>query len=197
MIAVEAEIVRESFPTDFGEFRLMVFRDCAAGKHVYALVKGTPGPEMVPLVRIHSQCTTGDVFHSMRCDCGRQFQEALRLIQASPCGILVYHMQEGRGIGLLNKIRAYELQDGGLDTVEANLELGFAADPRDYTICAAVLRYFGVSKIRLLSHNPHKVAALEAEQIEVCERLPLAVETSPHADRYLRTKSEKLGHYRD
>ena len=196
-VRLEPEIVRESFPTTFGEFRFLAFREPTVHRTVYTLVKGKPGPENTPLVRIHSQCLTGDVFHSMRCDCGQQFREALARIEASECGLLVYHMQEGRGIGLINKIKAYELQDGGLDTVEANLELGFAADPRTYGICAAVLHYFGIARVRLLSNNPHKVASLEAENIEVVERVSLQVESSPHAERYLRTKLEKMGHLMD
>jgi GTP cyclohydrolase II len=147
-----------------------------------------------PLVRIHSQCLTGDVFHSLRCDCRQQLELALSMIAAQGAGILIYEQQEGRGIGLMAKLQAYELQDSGLDTVEANERLGFKADHRDFTLPGEMLKMLGVSRVRLLSNNPDKVAALENSGVEVVERVPCEVEASAHAKEYLKTKKEKLGH---
>lgn len=147
-----------------------------------------------PLVRIHSQCLTGDVFHSLRCDCRSQLELALDQIVKEKRGLLIYEHQEGRGIGLMNKIRAYELQDGGLDTVEANESLGFDADLRDYALPAAILNYFGVKQVRLLSNNPDKVSALENAGIEVTERAPIIVPPLATTADYLRTKRDKMGH---
>ena len=147
-----------------------------------------------PLVRIHSQCLTGDVFRSLRCDCGRQLELALEKIASENRGLLIYDPQEGRGIGLINKLMAYQLQDDGADTVEANEKLGFKADQRDYEDSVAVMRYFGLEQVRFLSNNPEKVAALEACGIEVVKRIPCEVTLSDQAADYLRTKKEKLGH---
>ena len=147
-----------------------------------------------PLVRVHSQCLTGDVFGSLRCDCRQQLEMALAMIAAAGAGVLVYENQEGRGIGLMAKLQAYELQDQGLDTVEANLQLGFAADQRGYELPAAVLRALGISECRLLSNNPDKVAALERAGVAVVERVPCEAEPHTHAENYLKTKKEKLGH---
>ncbi len=147
-----------------------------------------------PLVRIHSQCLTGDVFGSLRCDCRQQLELALELIASEGAGILIYEQQEGRGIGLMPKLQAYELQDSGLDTVEANERLGFKADHREFGLPAEILKALGVGKVRLLSNNPDKVAALEGAGIEVVERVPCEVTPSVHAEEYLRTKREKLGH---
>lgn len=147
-----------------------------------------------PLVRVHSQCLTGDVFHSLRCDCRQQLEMALGTIRDSGAGILIYEQQEGRGIGLMAKLQAYELQDSGLDTVEANERLGFKADHRDFALPAEMLKALGVTKVRLLSNNPEKVEALERAGVEVVERVPCEVEPSPHAEEYLKTKREKLGH---
>jgi len=156
---------------------------------------GDPSPAQGPLlVRIHSQCLTGDVFHSLRCDCRSQLELALDQIVAEGRGLLIYEHQEGRGIGLLNKLRAYELQDGGLDTVEANEKLGFKADLRDYALPAAILQYFGVKEVRLLSNNPDKVAALESAGIRVVERAPLVAPPLETTAEYLKTKRDKLGH---
>jgi GTP cyclohydrolase II len=156
---------------------------------------GDPSPARGPLlVRIHSECLTGDVFHSLRCDCRSQLELALDQIVAEGRGLLIYEHQEGRGIGLLNKLRAYELQDGGLDTVEANERLGFEADLRDYALPAAILQYFGVKEVRLLSNNPDKVAALESAGIRVVERAPLVVPPLETTAEYLKTKRDKLGH---
>lgn len=147
-----------------------------------------------PLVRIHSQCLTGDVFGSLRCDCRQQLEMALTMITGEGSGILLYEQQEGRGIGLMPKLQAYELQDSGLDTVEANEKLGFKADCREFTLPAEMLMALGVKKVRLLSNNPDKVAALERAGIEVVERVPCEVKASIHAEEYLRTKKEKMGH---
>ncbi len=148
----------------------------------------------VPLVRVHSQCLTGDVFHSLRCDCRQQLEMALSMIREEGAGILIYEQQEGRGIGLMAKLQAYELQDSGLDTVEANERLGFKADQRDFALPGEMLKTLGVTRVRLLSNNPDKVEALRRSGIEVVERLPCEVTPSPHAEEYLKTKKEKLGH---
>src|SRR5208282_2520199 len=147
-----------------------------------------------PLVRVHSQCLTGDVFHSLRCDCRQQLEMALSMIRDEGAGILIYEQQEGRGIGLMAKLQAYELQDSGLDTVEANERLGFKADHRDFTLPGEILKAFGVTGVRLLSNNPDKVEALERAGVRVVERVPCEVTPSPHAEEYLKTKKEKLGH---
>ncbi|HEU5334932.1 MAG TPA: GTP cyclohydrolase II, partial [Terriglobales bacterium] len=147
-----------------------------------------------PLVRIHSQCLTGDVFGSLRCDCRQQLEMALSMIASAGAGVLVYEQQEGRGIGLMAKLRAYELQDSGLDTVEANEKLGFKADQREFALPAEILKQLGLAQVRLLSNNPDKVAALESSGIKVVERVPCEVEPSAHAQNYLKTKKEKLGH---
>ena len=148
----------------------------------------------VPLVRIHSQCLTGDVFHSLRCDCRQQLELALSMIADEGTGIVIYEQQEGRGIGLIAKLQAYELQDSGLDTVEANERLGFKADHRDFTLPGEILKALGVTRVRLLSNNPEKVEALERSGVRVVERVPCEVTPSPHAEEYLKTKKEKLGH---
>ncbi len=147
-----------------------------------------------PLVRVHSQCLTGDVFHSLRCDCRQQLELALSMIRDAGAGILIYEQQEGRGIGLMAKLQAYELQDSGLDTVEANERLGFKADQRDFVLPGQILKALGVSKVRLLSNNPEKVEALERAGVEVVQRVPCEVEPSSYAEEYLKTKKEKLGH---
>lgn len=191
------KIAEANFPTRFGEFRIFGFEGVRENEIEEALgIKlGDPSPELGPLlVRIHSQCLTGDVFHSLRCDCRSQLELALDQIVAEGRGLLIYERQEGRGIGLLNKLRAYELQDGGLDTVEANEKLGFKADLRDYALPAAILRYFGVKEVRLLSNNPDKVAALESAGIRVVERAPLVVPPLETTAEYLKTKRDKLGH---
>ena len=185
------------FPTRFGGFRIYGFEGVRETEieEALALKLGdldlSLGP---PLVRIHSQCLTGDVFHSLRCDCRSQLELALDQIVAEQRGLLIYEHQEGRGIGLLNKLRAYELQDEGLDTVQANEQLGFEADLRDYALPAAILQYFGVTAVRLLSNNPDKVAALENAGIKVAERAPIVVPPLETTAEYLKTKKEKLGH---
>ena len=191
------KIAEANFPTRFGEFRIFGFEGVREDEteEALGLKLGDPSPELGPLlVRIHSQCLTGDVFHSLRCDCRSQLELALDQIAAEGRGLLIYEHQEGRGIGLLNKLRAYELQDGGLDTVEANEKLGFKADLRDYALPAAILGYFGVKEVRLLSNNPDKVAALESAGIRVVERAPLVVPPLETTAEYLKTKRDKLGH---
>jgi GTP cyclohydrolase II len=192
-------IASADFPTRWGKFRIYGFRGEAEtdGKRqieeAVALVMGdvqtTP-----PLVRVHSQCLTGDVFHSLRCDCRQQLELALGMIRDEGAGILIYEQQEGRGIGLMAKLQAYELQDLGLDTVEANERLGFKADQRDFALPGQMLKALGVTRVRLLSNNPEKVEALQRAGVEVVERVPCEVEASPHAEEYLKTKKEKLGH---
>ena len=191
------KIAEADFPTRFGHFRIFGFEGLRHGDTEEAVVltlgdlSAKLGP---PLVRVHSQCLTGDVFHSLRCDCRSQLELALDQIAKEGRGILIYEHQEGRGIGLMNKLRAYELQDQGLDTVEANERLGFAADLRDYALPASILSYFGVQEVRLLSNNPNKVAALERAGIRVAERAPIIAPPLATTAEYLKTKREKLGH---
>jgi GTP cyclohydrolase II len=191
------QLASADFPTRWGKFRIYGFRlnPVANGKpeEAVALVMGDVHASP-PLVRIHSQCLTGDVFGSLRCDCRQQLEMALSMIAEEGVGILIYEQQEGRGIGLMPKLQAYELQDSGLDTVEANEKLGFKADHREFALPAEMLKSLGVEKVRLLSNNPDKVAALERAGIEVVERVPCEVEPSEHAEEYLRTKKEKMGH---
>jgi len=184
-------------PTRFGEFEIFGFENEVDGEEAAALIKGKIQKNLAALVRIHSQCFTGDTLHSLKCDCGEQLEKALAKIEAEGSGILIYQMQEGRGIGLLNKLYAYELQDRGVDTVEANLQLGFEADQRSYSFCAQILKYFGVTKIRLMSNNPDKIQGLSSEGIEIVERVPLIVKASSLSRNYLKTKKEKLGHLLD
>jgi GTP cyclohydrolase II len=196
--SVSAELVAEAaLPSRYGDFRVLGFRGMQQGREheIIVLTLGefaAAGP--APLVRIHSQCLTGEIFGSLRCDCGPQLEMALRMIAEDGRGLLIYDPQEGRGIGLLNKIRAYELQDHGADTVEANEALGFAADQRDYGLAVAVLAALGVSKVRLLSNNPDKLRALEQAGVAVEARIPCEPEPNDRAAGYLRTKKEKLGH---
>jgi 3,4-dihydroxy 2-butanone 4-phosphate synthase / GTP cyclohydrolase II len=184
-------------PTEFGEFRIYAFCDLDTGEEAVALVMGSPSPDKVSLVRIHSQCLTGDVFCSKRCDCGEQLNAAMDLIAEDKTGVLVYQQKEGRGIGLVNKIHAYELQDQGLDTVAANIALGFEADLRDYLMPAEILKYLGATRINLLSNNPEKVQGLEQEGIIIENRIPLEIIPNSMSRSYLRVKKEKLGHLLD
>jgi len=181
-------------PTGYGEFTAVAFRETLTDKHHLALVKGEVDGMPDVLVRVHSECLTGDVFHSLRCDCGEQLDQALLQIGREDRGVLLYMAQEGRGIGLLNKLRAYELQETGLDTVEANLELGFPADARDWGIGNQILADLGLSTIRILTNNPKKISGLEGFGLAVVEQVP--IETPPHAEnrRYLAVKRQKLGH---
>jgi GTP cyclohydrolase II len=191
------KVAEADFPSRFGHFRIFGFEGVRPSETEEAVVLklGDLSPELgPPLVRIHSECLTGDVFHSLRCDCRSQLEMSLDRIVAEERGVLIYEHQEGRGIGLLNKLRAYELQDGGLDTVEANERLGFDADHRDYALPAAILRYFEVWEVRLLSNNPDKVAALENGGIRVVERTPLVAPPIDTTTEYMRTKREKMGH---
>jgi 3,4-dihydroxy 2-butanone 4-phosphate synthase/GTP cyclohydrolase II len=181
-------------PTTYGDFTAVAFRETMTGKRHVALIKGTVEDEENVLVRVHSECLTGDVFHSLRCDCGEQLDEALRRIASEPRGVLLYMAQEGRGIGLLNKLRAYELQENGLDTVEANVELGFAPDMRDYGIGNQILADLGLTTIRLLTNNPKKITGIEGFGLEVVEQVPIEVRPTPENARYLATKRDKLGH---
>jgi 3,4-dihydroxy 2-butanone 4-phosphate synthase / GTP cyclohydrolase II len=183
-----------TLPTAYGDFTAIAFRETLTGKHHVALVKGEVDGQEKVLVRVHSECLTGDVFHSLRCDCGEQLEQALRRIAGEERGVLLYMAQEGRGIGLLNKLRAYELQENGLDTVEANLELGFQPDMRDYGIGNQILADLGLSTIRILTNNPKKITGIEGYGLEVVEQV--AIETEPTAQnaRYLATKRDKLGH---
>lgn len=188
------KIAETSLPTPFGTFRISGFSSSDNSDSALALVMGDPQKADAPLVRIHSQCLTGDVFGSGRCDCGEQLRFALRLIAESGIGILIYQLQEGRGIGLMNKLLAYELQDSGHDTVEANHHLGFEADHRNYSLCAEILAHLGARRVRLMSNNPKKFEALETGGIEILERVPIEIAPSDRTAKYLRTKKAKLGH---
>ena len=193
-------VSRAEFPTEYGQFMILGIEGpkklslTGMPDSAVALQRGKIQSGDAPLVRIHSQCLTGDVFHSKRCDCRAQLEMALRETARAKSGIVLYLPQEGRGIGLMNKLKAYELQDRGMDTVEANRELGFEADHRDYRFCAKALEAMGVKKVKLLSNNPDKVAQLERAGIRVVERVPCQPRTSRHSRAYLRTKKEKLGH---
>ncbi len=192
-------VASADFPTRWGKFRIYGFRAESGSdgnrrvEEAVALVMGDV-QSAPPLVRVHSQCLTGDVFHSLRCDCRQQLEMGLSMIRELGTGILIYEQQEGRGIGLMAKLQAYELQDAGLDTVEANERLGFKADQRDFALPGEILKALGVSRVRLLSNNPNKVDSLQRAGVEVVERVPCEVKASPHAEEYLKTKREKLGH---
>ncbi|GGD69574.1 bifunctional 3,4-dihydroxy-2-butanone-4-phosphate synthase/GTP cyclohydrolase II [Paenibacillus nasutitermitis] len=181
-------------PTDFGVFRAVAYTNEVDNKEHVALVKGDIDPESPTLVRVHSECLTGDVFHSHRCDCGPQLEAALRQIDEAGSGVLLYMRQEGRGIGLINKLKAYELQEQGFDTVDANIKLGFAPDLREYGIGAQILKDLGIRKMRLLTNNPRKIKGLEGYGIEVVERVPIQMVSNKDNEKYLQTKKSKLGH---
>ena len=193
-------LARAKFPTQYGQFTIFGIEGAeelkltGSAESAVVLQHGKIRRGDAPLVRIHSQCLTGDVFHSQRCDCRAQLEMALRETAKARCGIVLYLPQEGRGIGLMNKLKAYELQDRGMDTVDANRKLGFEADHRDYKFCADALKVLGVKRVRLLSNNPDKVAQLERGGIRVIERVPCRPRTSRHSKAYLQTKREKLGH---
>jgi 3,4-dihydroxy 2-butanone 4-phosphate synthase / GTP cyclohydrolase II len=192
--ALVHRVASASLPTAQGEFRVIAFESPMDGETHVALVRGEIGDGENVLVRVHSKCLTGDVFHSARCDCGPQLDAAMERIAREGRGVLLYLNQEGRGIGLANKIRAYELQDQGYDTVEANERLGFKADQRDYGIGVQILKDLGIRSMRLLSNNPRKLVGLEGYGLSVAEWIPLEIPASEHTQRYLRTKKEKLGH---
>ena len=181
-------------PTDYGEFDLHLYRSRLDGQHHLALVRGEVAGKQNVLVRVHSECLTGDVFGSRRCDCGPQLHQAMRQVSEAGCGVIVYMRQEGRGIGLPAKIKAYKLQEGGLDTVEANLKLGYPMDLREYGLGAQILTDLGLRTIRLLTNNPKKLVGLEGYGLEIVEQVPIRVPPNPHNARYLKTKREKMGH---
>ena len=192
------KMAEADFPTRFGHFRVMGFKGHFGDRveEAAVLVMG-PLDGVPPLVRIHSQCLTGDVFQSLRCDCRSQLELSLRMIGEAGRGVLLYEMQEGRGIGLMNKLRAYALQDEGADTVEANEQLGFEADLRNYELPGAILRSLGLESVRLLSNNPDKIEALERAGVKVAERVPCIIPAHESTEDYLRTKKEKMGHLLD
>jgi len=187
-------VAEAQLPTEFGDFTLKVFANTVDGKEHVALVKGTWDEHEAVLVRVHSECLTGDIFHSLRCDCGPQLNAALAMIQQAEKGVLLYMRQEGRGIGLVNKVKAYSLQEQGLDTVEANVQLGFQPDPRDYGIGAQILASLGVRKMKLITNNPTKRVGLESYGLEVIERVPIEMQPNPVNREYLETKKVKMGH---
>ena len=193
--AVTVEKVAEAkLPTQFGDFMIVGYRSTTSNEEFVVLYKGEMDGEVPTLVRIHSQCLTGDVFASIKCDCGPQLHKAMEMIESEGRGAIVYQQQEGRGIGILNKIRAYALQDQGADTVEANARLGFAIDARDYQQCAEILFDLGLCKVKVISNNPDKLAALERAGLNIVDRIPIEVEAEEPAAHYLRTKKEKMGH---
>jgi 3,4-dihydroxy 2-butanone 4-phosphate synthase / GTP cyclohydrolase II len=187
-------VVQTALPTGFGVFDVVGYRSLVDDKHHVALVKGEVSGRTDVLVRVHSECLTGDVFHSLRCDCGQQLESALAMIEQEGCGVLLYLAQEGRGIGLLNKLRAYKLQEEGFDTVDANLQLGLPADLRDYGIGAQILVDLGLSTIRILTNNPKKIRGLEGYGLRVTAQIPIEHEANPHNENYLRAKAERMGH---
>ncbi len=185
---------RVRLPTERGDFEFIPFRQTSNGLEHAALVKGSWTKDEPVMVRLHSSCFTGDIFGSMRCDCGPQLHRAMEMVEASGKGVVIYLSQEGRGIGLLNKIKAYRLQDEGMDTVQANLQLGFGEDERDYGVGASIMRDLGLGKVRLISNNPVKRAGLEGYGIQIVETIPLIIESNPHNKFYLETKANKMGH---
>ena len=191
------QVATAKLPTMFGEFRIAGYRSLVSDEEFVAIFKGELDGETPTLVRIHSQCLTGDVFGSIKCDCGPQLHKALEMIESEGRGAIVYQQQEGRGIGIINKIRAYALQDEGSDTVEANEKLGFEVDARDYQQCAEILFDLGLCKVRVISNNPDKLAALEHAGLRIVERIPIEIDAEQPAAHYLRTKKEKMGHLID
>ncbi len=196
-LTAETLIHREiavKMPTEWGDFDMIAYTQLDTGEHHLALVKGSWEPDEPVLVRVHSSCVTGDIFGSCRCDCGPQLHKAMEMISREGKGVIVYMNQEGRGIGLINKLKAYHLQENGLDTVEANIKLGFKMDQRDYGIGAQILRSLGVSKMRLMSNNPKKRAGLVGYGLEVVENVPIEIKPNPHNEAYLKTKRDKMDH---
>ena len=188
------EIVSVDMPTLYGHFKLVAFQEKNSSNEHLALVKGSWKPEDPVMVRVHSSCFTGDILASMRCDCGEQLHKAMEMVEKEGTGVILYMNQEGRGIGLLNKLKAYRLQEQGMDTVEANLHLGFQTDQRDYGVGAQILRHLGVTKLRLLTNNPKKRVGLIGYGLEIVDNISLRVEPNPHNKKYLQTKRDKLGH---
>ncbi len=188
------EIVRVNMPTKYGDFKLVAFREKNSSNEHLALIKGEWDKDEPVLTRVHSSCFTGDILGSLRCDCGEQLHKAMEMVQAEGKGVILYMNQEGRGIGLLNKLKAYRLQEEGMDTVEANLHLGFQMDQRDYGVGAQILRSLGICKLKLMSNNPRKRVGLIGYGLEVVEAIPIRVAPNPHNEKYLQTKRDKLGH---
>lgn len=187
-------VATANLPTKRGDFRIAGYRSLTSDEEFVVLFKGEMRPDIPTLVRIHSQCLTGDVFGSIKCDCGPQLHRTMEMIEAEGRGAIVYQQQEGRGIGIINKIRAYALQDEGADTVEANEKLGFAIDARNYRQCAEILFDLGLCQVKVISNNPDKIQALKAAGLRIIERIPIEIATEAPAAHYLRTKKEKLGH---
>jgi GTP cyclohydrolase II len=187
-------VAEARLPTEWGDFQIAGYRSLISSEEFVVLYKGEMRPDVPTLVRIHSQCLTGDVFGSTKCDCGEQLHRTMQMIEAEGRGAIVYQQQEGRGIGILNKIRAYALQDDGADTVEANERLGLAVDSREYRQCAEVLFDLGLCKVKVISNNPGKLQALEEAGLEIAERVSIEVNSSAPAAKYMRTKKEKMGH---
>lgn len=188
------ELVRVDMPTKHGQFKLVAFKEKITGAEHLALIKGEWDHDEAVLTRVHSSCFTGDILGSFRCDCGEQLQKAMKMVEAEGKGVILYMNQEGRGIGLINKLRAYKLQEEGMDTVEANLHLGFGMDERDYGVGAQILRSLGVTKLKLMSNNPRKRAGLKGYGLEIVDIVPIEVAPNPHNEKYLKTKRDKLGH---
>lgn len=188
------EIVRVDMPTNYGHFKLVAFQEKNSSNEHLALIKGEWAPAEPVLVRVHSSCFTGDILGSLRCDCGEQLHQAMGMVEEEGRGVILYMNQEGRGIGLLNKLKAYRLQEEGMDTVEANLHLGFQTDQRDYGVGAQILRHLGITRLRIITNNPRKRVGLIGYGLEIVENVPLRINPNPHNERYLRTKRDKLGH---
>lgn len=188
------EIVRVDMPTQYGNFKLVAFQEKNSSNEHLALIKGEWEKDEPVMVRVHSSCFTGDILGSLRCDCGEQLHKAMQMVEKEGKGVIIYMNQEGRGIGLLNKLKAYRLQEGGMDTVEANLHLGFQMDQRDYGVGAQILRYLGITKLRLMSNNPKKRVGLVGYGLEIVDNIPIIAQPNPHNEKYLKTKRDKLGH---
>jgi 3,4-dihydroxy 2-butanone 4-phosphate synthase/GTP cyclohydrolase II len=188
------EIVRVDMPTKYGHFKLVAFQEKNSANEHLALIKGAWKPEEPVLVRVHSSCFTGDILGSLRCDCGDQLHNAMKMVEEEGTGVILYMNQEGRGIGLLNKLKAYRLQEQGMDTVEANLHLGFQMDQRDYGVGAQILRYLGITKLKLITNNPKKRVGLIGYGLEIVDNVPIRIDPNPYNEKYLQTKRDKLGH---